>query len=42
MLIAGKKGRVAMLDWKKGRLGAEIHLKETLRDCSWLLNGLFR
>lgn len=38
LLIGGKKGHVASFDWKTGRLWAEIHLGETVRDVQWLHN----
>ena len=38
MLIAGEKGHVASFDWKSGSLGCEMHLRETVRDITWLHN----
>ncbi|KAI9193757.1 WD40-repeat-containing domain protein [Polychytrium aggregatum] len=38
ILIGGRKGHVATFDWKTGRLGCELHLKETVRDVKWLHN----
>ena len=32
LLIGGSKGHVATLDWKDKRLGAEFHVRETVRD----------
>lgn len=41
LAIAGRKGHVATFDWQTGRLGTEIHLKETVRDIKWLHNTSF-
>ncbi|ORZ35933.1 WD40-repeat-containing domain protein [Catenaria anguillulae PL171] len=38
MLFGGKKGHVAAMDWKQGRLMCEVQLKETVRDVCWLHN----
>lgn len=38
MLIAGRKGHLATMDWQQGKLGAEFHVRETVRDVSWLHN----
>lgn len=39
--IAGRKGHVATFDWQTGKLGTELHLKETVRDIKWLHNTSF-
>ena len=39
--IAGRKGHVATFDWQAGKLGTELHLKETVRDITWLHNTSF-
>ncbi|RUP47835.1 hypothetical protein BC936DRAFT_145288 [Jimgerdemannia flammicorona] len=38
LLIGGRKGHVATFDWQTGKLGCELHLKETVRDVQWLHN----
>ncbi|KAJ3328336.1 Small subunit (SSU) processome component [Gonapodya sp. JEL0774] len=38
LVIAGRKGHLASFDWKRGRLGFEVHLKETVRDVCFLHN----
>lgn len=38
LLLAGRKGHVATMDWRDGRLGFEIQLGETVRDAKWLHN----
>ncbi|KND01817.1 uncharacterized protein SPPG_03608 [Spizellomyces punctatus DAOM BR117] len=38
MLIGGRKGHIATFDWKTGKLGCELHVKETIRDVKWLHN----
>ncbi len=39
LLIAGKKGQVALLDWKSKTLKNEFHLKETIRDIKSLFDS---
>lgn len=39
LLLAGKKGHVATMDWRDGKLGCEIQLGETVRDAKWLHNN---
>ncbi|OCK91987.1 BING4CT-domain-containing protein [Cenococcum geophilum 1.58] len=39
LLIAGRKGHVATMDWRDGKLGCELHLAETIRDAKWLHNN---
>ncbi|KAK2742833.1 Small subunit (SSU) processome component [Myotisia sp. PD_48] len=41
LLLAGRKGHVATMDWRDGKLGCELHLGETVRDAKWLHNELF-
>lgn len=36
LLLAGRKGHVATMDWRDGRLGCELQLGETIRDAKWL------
>ncbi|KAF2281594.1 BING4CT-domain-containing protein [Westerdykella ornata] len=39
LLLAGRKGHVAAMDWREGKLGCELQLGETVRDISWLHNN---
>jgi U3 small nucleolar RNA-associated protein 7 len=39
LLIAGRKGHVACMDWRDGKLGCELNLNETIRDAKWLHNN---
>lgn len=41
LLLAGRKGHVATMDWRDGKLGCEIQLNETVRDARWLHNNLY-
>ena len=41
LLLAGRKGHVATMDWQNGRLGCELQLGETVRDAKWLHNNQF-
>lgn len=41
LLLAGRKGHVATMDWRDGKLGCELQLGETVRDAKWLHNELF-
>ena len=41
LLLAGRKGHVATMDWRAGKLGCEIQLQETVRDAKWLHNDQF-
>ncbi|ORZ24550.1 WD40-repeat-containing domain protein [Absidia repens] len=38
LVIGGKKGHLAAFDWQSGRLHFETHVKETIRDVTWLHN----
>ncbi|RPA78624.1 BING4CT-domain-containing protein [Ascobolus immersus RN42] len=38
LLLAGAKGHLAAFDWREGTLHFEIHLRETIRDCTFLHN----
>ncbi|SZF02263.1 unnamed protein product [Blumeria hordei] len=39
LLLAGRKGHIATMDWREGRLGCELQLGETIRDAKWLHNN---
>lgn len=39
LLLAGRKGHVATMDWRNGKLGCELQLGETVRDIRWLHNS---
>ncbi|OAA69615.1 small nucleolar ribonucleoprotein complex subunit [Cordyceps fumosorosea ARSEF 2679] len=41
LLLGGRKGHVATMDWREGQLGCEIQLGETVRDVKWLHNNQF-
>ncbi|KAF2096758.1 BING4CT-domain-containing protein [Rhizodiscina lignyota] len=40
LLLAGRKGHIATVDWRDGKLGCETQLGETVRDAKWLHNSL--
>ena len=39
LLLAGRAGHVATMDWREGSLECEIQLQETVRDAKWLYNN---
>jgi len=41
LLLGGQKGHVAMMDWREGKLGCELQLRETIRDVKWLHNNQY-
>ncbi|KAG5995681.1 hypothetical protein E4U43_002987 [Claviceps pusilla] len=41
LLLAGRKGHVATMDWREGKLNCEIQLGETIRDIKWLHNNQY-
>jgi len=41
LLLAGRKGHVATMNWRDGKLGCELNLGETVRDAKWLHNNQF-
>lgn len=41
LLLGGLKGHVAAFDWRDGKIGTELQLKETVRDVKWLHNEQF-
>ncbi|ORX49851.1 BING4CT-domain-containing protein [Hesseltinella vesiculosa] len=38
LLLGGKKGHIAAFDWQTSKLHFETHVKETVRDVTWLHN----
>ncbi|KAJ1825359.1 putative U3 small nucleolar RNA-associated protein 7 [Coemansia sp. RSA 2599] len=38
LLLGGRRGHLATMDWRNGKLGCELHVRETVRDVSWLHN----
>lgn len=41
LLLAGRKGHVATMEWRDGKLGCELQLGETIRDAKWLHNNQY-
>lgn len=41
LLLGGRKGHIATMDWRDGKLGCELQLGETVRDAKWLHNDQF-
>ncbi|KAH8705636.1 putative small nucleolar ribonucleoprotein complex subunit [Talaromyces proteolyticus] len=41
LLLAGRKGHIATMDWRAGKLGCELQLGETIRDAKWLHNNQY-
>ncbi|KAK4655726.1 putative U3 small nucleolar RNA-associated protein 7 [Podospora pseudocomata] len=41
LILAGRKGHVATMDWRDGKLGCELQLMETVRDARFLHNNQF-
>lgn len=41
LLLAGRKGHIATMDWREGKLGCELQLGETVRDIKWLHNNQY-
>ena len=41
LLLAGKKGHVATMEWRGAKLGCELQLHETIRDAKWLHNNQY-
>jgi U3 small nucleolar RNA-associated protein 7 len=41
LLLAGRKGHVATMDWREGKLLCELQLGETIRDIKWLHNNQY-
>jgi U3 small nucleolar RNA-associated protein 7 len=41
MILASDKGHVAILEWKKKSLKAELHLNQAVFDCQFIHDGFF-
>uniref|UniRef100_A0A8H7K2E4 U three protein 7 n=1 Tax=Bionectria ochroleuca TaxID=29856 RepID=A0A8H7K2E4_BIOOC len=41
LLLGGRKGHVAAMDWREGKLTCEVQLGETIRDVKWLHNNQY-
>ncbi|KAJ9621878.1 putative U3 small nucleolar RNA-associated protein 7 [Taxawa tesnikishii (nom. ined.)] len=41
LLLVGRNGHVATMDWRDGKLGCELQLGETARDAKWLHNNQY-
>ena len=41
LLLAGRQGHVATMDWRSGELRCELQLQETVRDAKWLHNDQY-
>lgn len=41
LLLAGRKGHVAGMEWRGGVLGCELQVGETVRDAKWLHNDQY-
>ncbi|KAJ4306855.1 putative U3 small nucleolar RNA-associated protein 7 [Collariella sp. IMI 366227] len=41
LILAGRKGHVATMDWREGKLGCELQLGETIRDARFLHNNQY-
>lgn len=41
LLLGGRKGHIATMDWRSGKLGCELQLGETVRDAKWLHNDQY-
>lgn len=41
LLLGGRRGHVATMDWREGKLGCELQLGETVRDVRWLHNNQY-
>lgn len=41
LLLGGRRGHLAALDWQTGKLMCEVNVNETIRDVTWLHNQSF-
>lgn len=41
LLLGGRKGHLAAIDWQTGKLLCEVNVNETVRDVTWLHNQSF-
>ena len=41
LLLAGRNGHIASMDWRAGKLTCELQVGETVRDARWLHNSLY-
>ena len=41
LLLAGRKGHIATMEWRGANLGCELQLGETVRDAKWLHNDQY-
>lgn len=41
LLLGGRKGHIATMDWREGKLGCERQLGEIVRDVKWLHNNQY-
>ncbi|KAF2236661.1 BING4CT-domain-containing protein [Viridothelium virens] len=39
LLLGGRLGHIATMDWRSGKLGCELNLGESVRDVKWLHNN---
>ncbi|KAI1340123.1 BING4CT-domain-containing protein [Xylariaceae sp. FL0016] len=41
LLLGSRKGHIASMDWREGKLNAEFQVNETVRDVRWLQNNQY-
>lgn len=42
LMLGGRKGHLALMDWEKAKLDMEIQLRETIRDVTYVAYGTFK